>query len=124
MTQTHLLLAQKTDRILLDNNDWITGEIKKLDYAKLSLKTDAAGTIQIKWDRIFQIKSDKFYEISLGRGAKYYGSLDVTEDNEKYKILILTEEREVVVDMNRVVEITPIKNRFWTRIDGESGSWI
>lgn len=118
MTQTHLLLAQKTDRILLDNNDWITGEIKKLDYAKLSLKTDAAGTIQIKWDRIFQIKSDKFYEISLGRGAKYYGSLDVTEDNEKYKILILTEEREVVVDMNRVVEITPIKNRFWTRIDG------
>lgn len=118
ITQTHLLLAQKTDKILLDNNDWITGEIKKLDYAKLSLKTDAAGTIQIKWDRIFQIKSDKFYEISLGRGAKYYGSLDVTEENEKYKILILTEEREVVVDMNRIVEITPIKNRFWTRIDG------
>lgn len=110
--------AQKTDRILLDNNDWITGEIKKLDFAKLSLKTSAAGTIQIKWDHIYQIKSDKFFEIGLGRGIKYFGSLDITEADDKYKVLVVTEEAEEVIDMNRIVEITPIKNRFWTRIDG------
>ena len=112
------LYAQKTDRILLDNNDWITGEIKKLDFAKLSLKTSAAGTIQIKWDHIYQIKSDKYFEISLGRGIKYFGSLDVTEEDDKYKVLVILEEEEIVVDMNRIVEITPIKQRFWAKIDG------
>lgn len=112
------LFAQKTDKILLDNNDWITGEIKKLDYAKLNLKTSAAGTIQIKWDHIYQIKSDKYFEISLGRGVKYYGSLDITSNDDKYKVLVVMEEEEVEVDMNRIVEITPIRNRFWTRIDG------
>ena len=112
------VFPQKTDKILLDNNDWITGEIKKLDYAKLSLKTSAAGTIQIKWDQIYQIKSDKYYEISLGRGVNYFGSLGVTEGDDKYKIMIITEEAEIEVDMNRIVEITPIKNKFWTRMDG------
>jgi len=114
----HPSLAQKTDRILLDNNDWITGEIKKLDYAKLSLKTSSAGTIQIKWDHIYQIKSDKYFEVSLGKGLKYYGSLDITENDEKYKVLVVLEEEETVVDMNRIVEITPIKSRFWAKIDG------
>jgi hypothetical protein len=114
----HVTIAQKTDRILLDNHDWITGEIKKLDYGKVSFKTDAAGTIQIKWDRILQIKSDKFFEIGLGRDAKHFGSLDVTKNDEKYKLLIIQEEGELEVDMNRVVELTPIKNKFWSRIDG------
>ncbi len=112
------VLSQKTDRILLDNNDWITGEIKKLDYGKLSLKTSAAGTIQIKWDRIYQVKSDKYFEIGLGRGVMYYGSLDLTEDNKKYRLLIITEEEELEIDMNRIVEITPIKNKFWAKMDG------
>lgn len=110
--------SQKTDKVLLDNNDWITGEIKKLDYAKLSLKTGAAGTIQIKWDRIYQVKSDKYFEISLGKGVKHYGSLDITESEEKYKVIIVTEEEDIEIDMNRIVEITPIKSRFWAKIDG------
>ena len=110
--------SQKTDKILLDNKDWITGEIKKLDYAKLSLKTSAAGTIQIKWEQIYQIKSDKYFEIALARGVKYYGSLDITEDDDKYKVVIIMEEEQVVIDMNRIVEITPIKSRFWAKLDG------
>lgn len=110
--------SQKTDKVLLDNKDWITGEIKKLDYGKLSLKTDAAGTIQIKWDRIYQVKSDKYFEIGLGRGIMYFGSLDITSDDHKYKILVLTEEEELEIDMNRIVEITPIKNKFWGKVDG------
>jgi len=110
--------SQKTDKILLDNNDWITGEIKKLDYAKLTLKTSAAGTIQIKWDRILQLKSDKYYEIGLGKGVKYYGSLGITETDDNYKVLIISENRESIIDMNRIVEITPIKSRFWGKLDG------
>ena len=54
----------------------------------------------------------------MGRGLKYFGSLDITEEDEKYKVLVIMEEEEVVLDMNRIVEITPIKQRFWTRIDG------
>lgn len=114
----HNSFSQKTDKILLDNDDWITGEIKKLDYAKLSLKTSAAGTIQIKWDHIYKIKSDKYFEIGMGKGVKYFGSLDVTSDDDKFKVLIVMEEEEVVVDMNRIVEITPIKSRFWAKLDG------
>ena len=110
--------AQKTDKILLDNNDWITGEIKKMDYAKLSLSTSAAGTIQIKWDRILQIRSDKFFEINLGKGRKYYGSIAITEDDKKYVILAKSKDEEIELNMNLIIGITPIKKRFWTRIDG------
>ena len=110
--------SQKTDKILLDNNDWITGEIKKMNFAKVNFSTEAAGTIQIKWDRIFRLKSDKYFEIYLGKGIRYFGSLDVTETDDNYKVVIVSEQVDVVIDMNRIVEITPIKSRFWGKMDG------
>jgi hypothetical protein len=110
--------GQKTDKVLLDNHDVMTGEIKKLDYAKLSYKTDAAGTVQLRWDKIYQIKSDKYFEIILSDGIKYFGTLNITPDEEKYKILVITSTDSLELDMNQIVELTPIKNRFWTRLDG------
>lgn len=111
-------MAQKTDKILLQNNDWLTGELKKMDYAKATFKTDAASTIQIKWDHILQIKSDKFFEIDLNDGSKYFGSIDATEDDQKYTLVIVKDESRLPIDMNQIVEMTQIKNRFWTRLDG------
>ena len=61
------LKAQKTDKILVTDGDWMTGEIKKLDYGKVTFKTNAAGTINVKWENIYMMHSDKFFEVWLSR---------------------------------------------------------
>ncbi len=112
------VFAQKTDKLHLDNGDWITGEITKMLNGELTFKTDAAATIQVKWDRIFQMVSDKNFEVWLTGGVVYYGSLDVTENDEKYKILLRMEDTDITLNMNEIMELAPIKNKFWARLHG------
>ncbi len=109
-------LAQKTDKVLLTNGDWITGEVKNLDYGKLNFKTDAAGTIYIKWEDIWKIKSDKTFEIRMGQGLVYHGSLDTTD--VKFKVIIYNDHDSIPVNLFSIVEIIPIKDLFWAKFDG------
>ena len=108
--------AQRTDVVILDNGDHITGEVKKLEYGMLTFKTDDAGTILIEWKKISKLSSVNTYEVELIDGSINFGSL---LESAKPKILIIGNELfrfEFVMDS--VVMIHPIKNRFWTRIDG------
>lgn len=42
----------KTDVVVLANGDRITCEIKTLARGRLTVKTDAFGTVSIKWDHV------------------------------------------------------------------------
>ncbi len=59
------LFSQKDDTVRLDNGDRITGEIKKVEYGIMNLKTSDMGTLYIEWTKIESIKSKKFFEIYL-----------------------------------------------------------
>ena len=52
-------LAQKTDKVSLKNGDIVTGEIKTLKLGKLRFDMTGPGIIEIKWEEIVTIKSDK-----------------------------------------------------------------
>ena len=39
----------KTDVLILKNGDHLTGEVKGLQYARLSFKTDTMETVSVKW---------------------------------------------------------------------------
>jgi hypothetical protein len=107
--------AQKTDRIMVQNGDWITGEVKQLDMGMLSYKTDAAGTISVKWEQVRHMMSEKLLVLRLSSGDFYSGSLEPTENSFEVRIL---GEVDTVINLNYVVEINPIKGRFWKRLDG------
>ncbi|UKJ07818.1 DUF481 domain-containing protein [Solitalea lacus] len=98
--------GQKTDKILLENGDLLTGEIKGLKFAMLSFKTDAMSTINVKWEQIVWLQSSKNYEVKFRWGELRVGRLDSVIYNDK------------LANLNNVVEITPIKDRFFKRIDG------
>jgi len=46
------VFAQRTDVVIINNDDHITGEIKRLEHGILVFKTDDAGTINIKWEKV------------------------------------------------------------------------
>ena len=43
------VFAQKTDIVILENGDRITGEIKRLEAGLLNFSTDTMGTVNIEW---------------------------------------------------------------------------
>jgi hypothetical protein len=107
---------EKTDIVILANGDHITGEIKKLEYGLLRLKTDSMDNIYIEWDEVVSITSDFFYDIELKDGMRYYGSLAEPEVENTLRVVLGVSPLDV--SKLEVVKIDPIKTTFWKRVDG------
>jgi hypothetical protein len=113
---TTALNAQKNDTIYLMNGDRITGELKKLEYGLVFLKTDALETVTIEYDMIATMHSAKNFEYRTTSGYRYYGS--VMKSATKGTINIVTKEDTIPKPLWDIVQITSIKNLFLQKIDG------
>ena len=116
---THVTQASarpKTDLLILKNGDHLTGEVKGLEYGRLSFKTDTMETVSVKWEEVAQITSEYYFEVELKDGLKYFGYLG--SPPETGVVLVVGAEETVSLTLEQVVRIQPIKQRFWKRIDG------
>ena len=114
------VLADKTDVIVLENGDRITGEVKGLVSGQLELKTDYMGTVFIDWEDIQDLVSDTGQHVELGDGARLVGTLDKPQsDNPDVADLIIvnTDDGQIEVDSANVVRMYPVGGGFWDRMD-------
>ena len=112
-------LAQKTDMVIMNNGDRITGEVKKLEYGLVTFKTDDAGTLSIKWDKIVSLTAKETFEVETEEGNVYFGSL--LESSLPDTLIVATDLFRFEVDKASVVSIIPIKNKVLKRLDGSIG---
>ncbi len=106
----------KTDVVILENGDHLTGEIKGLRFARLSFKTDTMETVSVKWEEVAQITSKFSFELELEDGVRFFGSLGAPA--RPGMVSVIGKERALELSMDQIVTIRPIKDRFWKRIDG------
>jgi small nuclear ribonucleoprotein (snRNP)-like protein len=71
------LAAQRVrDEVVeLSNGDRVTGEIKGLDRSQLTVRTVDLGTVQVRWQRVVRLNSNRTLEIELADGRRLRGSL-------------------------------------------------
>lgn len=114
------VLAAKTDVVVLDNGDHLTGEIKELRQGRLKFKTDAMGTIYVEWDHIVSISSKQYLEFETETGQKFYGTPGPTAAAGNLQVTMYVQgvEGGSELQMPDIVNITPIKLGFWQRLDG------
>ena len=110
------VLAQKNDTLYFLNGDRISGEIKQYKYGHLTYKTYGVSTVSVKYDKISTFFSRKSYDILLENGARRFGSFDTSNISQFVKIVTVNDT--LLTPLIEVVEITPIKNRFWGRLSG------
>jgi len=108
--------AQRTDVVILNNGDRITGEIKKLERGKLEYKTDDAGTIYIDWAKIDYISSKSQFDIEMETGVRYIGSIEMGE--EEAKLVVVTSDLRFNLSLISIVRIYPLEGSFWKRVKG------
>ena len=108
--------AQKTDIITLKNGDHVTGELKGMKAGLLELSTDNMSTIFIEWDKIKEIKTDKFFQVELDDGRIYFGSLQVGDKKDMIIVKGVTVDKQLF--LKHIVEITRIKETFWDILGG------
>ena len=111
------LFAEKTDIVLLENGDRLTGEVKKLELGMLSFKTDHMGTISIEWDKVVGVWAmKKYFRLEREDGFLLYGSIET--DTAYQKILVALDTIKIPLYFWEVVRITPIEMTFWERLGG------
>jgi hypothetical protein len=109
-------LAQKTDVIVLFNGDRVTCEIRSYDAGRLSVKTDIASDINVKWNKIVSITSDKGFEIETTDGSVHHGTLAPSDPPGRLRIVSQAGTEDI--DFMSVVRISPIYESFWRRWQG------
>ena len=98
--------APKTDTVYFKNGDKLTGEVKSLKRGRLSLNTDATGTIAIEWEKIAAVVSKQNIQIETSSGIRYFGYLETSEASSE--LIIVTEAGPRTLDRNRVISMEPI----------------
>jgi hypothetical protein len=113
-----IAFGQKTDVITFKNGDKLTVDIKQFDRGILRASTVGMGTVQIEWDAIESIETDKTYEFELSSGSRYLGSASRADDGKSLSVSTTTGPRDV--ELADVTTITRIKREqsIWDRIDG------
>jgi len=109
-------LAEKTDIVIMKNGDHITGEINGVAQGLLELSTDDMGTINITWDRIDRLLSNRTMQVQTRDGTRYFGSLETAEASDQ--LVIRTSGGPQVLKLEDVVELRPIENSFWKQLEG------
>jgi Protein of unknown function, DUF481 len=112
---TPVLARPKTDVVFLDNGDRVTCEIKKLERGKLTIKTDASGTVTLKWTHVRGLQTEYPFQLELQSGARYFGPIDQLEPG---KISVGEDPDRTIVLTFRVVEMVPIEASVFTRMKG------
>ena len=99
--------APKTDIIIFNNGDRLTGEIKSLKRGLLSFNTDATGTISIEWDKVSKLISNQYIQVETSRGARYFGQL--TAADEEASVRVETKTGPQSLDSANVILMEPIE---------------
>jgi Protein of unknown function, DUF481 len=105
--------ADKTDLVVLVNGDHITGEVKGLARGKLDYSTDDAGRLSIEWDKIAKITSPHPFHLETSDGIRYFGLLAASDRSQA---VVVRGERSDTLDVDHVVEITPLNANFVERV--------
>ena len=107
----------KTDVVVFNNGDRLTGDLKSLERGRLRFKTDATGTINIEWDEVAYLSSDQNIQVETILGARYLGHL--TRADEKFSVVVQSRKGPIKLNNTQVVHMTPIEDEGVNRIDGE-----
>jgi len=113
MILTMPAIAAKEDIIVLKNGDYITGEVKRMEFARLSYSTDAMKTLSIEWNEIKYLKAKETFRIELETGYDFSGSLDT--DTLNNMLIIKFDSLYYKARFYDVVRIIPIKDSFLER---------
>lgn len=124
-----LFAREKSDVIVMNNGDRLTGEIKALDAGVLYVSFDyILGTSSVNWSKVNHLESKQEFTVRTEDGSVYTGTLKTAELSGGSRPLRIeiseTPEKSEVVEQSRIVGVNQIADKFWRRFNGSINSGI
>ena len=118
-----LVAREKSDIIILDNSDRLTGEIKSLKSGVLYVSLDYVdGTIAVQWSKVAGLKSNQLFIVRTQDGNLLTGTLSGSTAREAGPMMIEVGENaqhKVALQHSSIVSLGETSQRFRERFSGE-----
>jgi len=110
------LARDRTDIVMLENGDRLTGEIIQLEHGQLELKTDALGTVYIEWPRISGLSSSVVFMVENLGGHDEFGHLGGGNGH----LVVDDDGRVTDLPLSDVARLGPVRESFLARVRGST----
>lgn len=107
--------VERTDIVVLNNGDRVTGEIRNLEAGILELKTDTMGTVFIEWRFISKLISKTQQSVESADGRRWLGNLQKPDKGDH--ILVNTAEGTIDLPPTEVVSVWPVAATFLDKVN-------
>ena len=123
-----LCAREKTDIILMNNGDRLTGEIKGLGSGVLYVNFSyILGTSSVEWSEVHHLESNQLFIVKTQSGSVYKGTLRTLQTAAERPIEIQVSEtpaENVALDAQQIVEMTQTSESFWQRLNGQVNAGV
>ena len=123
-----LFAREKSDIIVMNNGDRLTGEIKGLDSGTLSVSLDyILGSASLDWSKVDHLESKQRFLVKTQDGSVYAGTLGTVRSSGERPIQIEVSEspdRIVAVDQSKIIKMTETSATVRQRFNGQITSGI
>jgi hypothetical protein len=106
----------RTDIVMLENGDRLTGEIIQLEHGQLELKTDALGTVYIEWPKVSGLSSSVVFMVENLGGHDEFGHLGGGNGH----LIVDDDGRVTDLPMGDVARLGPVRESFLARVRGST----
>lgn len=96
------------DQIVMENGDRLTGKIVRKDGDSVTIQTELAGTVKIKWSSVVRIVSEEPLTLTLDDGKVVEGKFEDEEGKIKVEI---EEKKKMTVEKKAVKVVRTIEDQ-------------
>ncbi|WNJ17618.1 DUF481 domain-containing protein [Pontibacter sp. G13] len=106
--------VEEKDSLYLSNGDRIAGELKTIESSVITFDTDyAESDFKIKWEKVTGLRTNQISLIILADGDRILGLMKADSGQAE----ILTVNGTIRVPIDQIVDLHPVEEKFWKRID-------
>lgn len=99
--------AVLADTVVMKNGDRLSGELVRQDNGRLKLKTAYAGTLEIDWEQVSDVKLDAPQEVLLDDGETVLSVTAVLREGGRLTLQQKSPSQPMTVNADRVKVIGP-----------------
>lgn len=104
------------DSLVFKNGNVIAGQIKNLSWGVIIIETNYSDSdFKIEWEQVAEIYSTGEYIVSLSNGERFVSNIRTQKDN-KTKIRLIQNGRELFINTQDVVYIKEVEKGFLQRL--------
>ncbi len=113
--------CQQRDSVFLKKGQVLIGDIKNVNYGKITIDDVDLNLISVKLYKIKQIKTNNLFKVTTDNKLVYIGTLNAG-DRDGWTKIVTTDGKKVMLDVTTISTMISLEKQFFKRLDGNVGA--